>query len=168
LKERHVLLQVDNSVITSVLEKYHWDGAIRPAGGDFLMVVDTNVGFNKTNAVVESSQVYEVDLTKTGSPQASLTVVHTNKATGIDSCNHWENYGRGKELPNPDCYWVPACLHCKGNILLDDAIIPADWMIINIGPRVDVLDENIGARDSARCGRAGFRFPEHFHRCPLT
>ena len=150
LKERHVLLQVDNSVITSVLEKYRWDGAIRPAGGDFLMVVDTNVGFNKTNAVVESSQVYEVDLPKTGSPQASLTVVHTNKATGVDSCNHWEKIRveGEKDYPIQDCYWNYLRVYTpKGTFLLDATpqSIPADWMIRKKSPRtrVDVLDEEL-------------------------
>ena len=150
LNEHHVLLQVDNSVITSVLEKYHWDGIVRPSGGDFLMVVDTNVGFNKTNAVVELSEVYEVDLTKTMSPQASLTVVHTNKSIGIDSCKHWEKIrvDGEKDYPIQDCYWNYLRVYsAKGTFLLDanPQSIPAGWMIQNKSPRtqVDVLDEKI-------------------------
>ena len=38
--------------MTALLASHRWDGAVRPEQGDFLMAVDTNVGFNKTNAVV--------------------------------------------------------------------------------------------------------------------
>ncbi|HSB00614.1 MAG TPA: DUF4012 domain-containing protein, partial [Anaerolineales bacterium] len=150
LNEHHVLLQADNAVITSVLEKYHWDGAVRPTGGDFLMVVDTNVGFNKTNAVVTSSQVYEVDLTKAISPKASLTVEHTNKAIGIDACKHWEKTrAEGeKNYPIQDCYWNYLRVYTsRGTFLLaaTPQSIPADWMILKKSPpaQVDVLDEEI-------------------------
>jgi hypothetical protein len=99
------------------------------------MVVDTNVGFNKTNAVIESSQVYEIDLTKTLSPQASLTVVRNNKAVGVSSCNHWEKIrAEGeKDYPIQDCYWnYLRIFMAKGTFLLDATpqSIPADWMIL--------------------------------------
>ncbi|HET9911648.1 MAG TPA: DUF4012 domain-containing protein [Anaerolineales bacterium] len=150
LNERHVLLQVDNPVVTSVLKKYHWDGAIHPSEGDFLMVVDTNVGFNKTNAVVESKQVYEVDLTQMMSPKASLMVVHTNKAVGVSECKHWEKSRaeEEKDYPIQDCYWNYLRVFTpKGTFLLDATpqSIPADWMILEKSPpaRVDILDEEI-------------------------
>jgi hypothetical protein len=148
LDERHILLQVDNSIITSLLEKYRWDGVVRPIEGDFLMVVDTNVGFNKTNAVVESSEVYEVDLTKTISPRASLTLIRTNKSVGIASCNHWGKVrAAGEEgYPIQDCYWNYLRVYTtKGTFLLSATpqSIPADWMILKKSPpaKVDVLNE---------------------------
>lgn len=150
LKEHHVLLQVDNPVITSFLESYAWDGAIRPSGGDFLMVVDTNVGFNKTNAVVESSQVYEVDLTKISSLKSSLMVVRNNKSTGIASCKHWYKVRveGEREYPIQDCYWNYLRVYTpKGTFLLDATpqSIPADWMILEKShpAKVDVLNEEI-------------------------
>jgi hypothetical protein len=150
LKEHHVLVQVDNPVITSILESYDWDGAIRPSGGDFLMVVDTNVGFNKTNAVVESSQVYEVDLTKIASLKSSLMVVHNNKSTGIASCKHWNKVRveGEREYPIQDCYWnYLRVYNPKGTFLLNATpqSIPAEWMILEKShpAKVDVLNEEI-------------------------
>ena len=46
------------------------------------MVVDTNVGYNKTNAVVTSQLSYDVDLTNPSSPTSTLTVIHQNDAQG--------------------------------------------------------------------------------------
>jgi hypothetical protein len=150
LDERHVLLQVDNPVITSVLERYHWDGAVHSGGGDFLMVVDTNVGYNKTNVVVALSQVYEVDLTQTASPKSSLMVVHNNQAVGVASCNHWEKVRMEgeKDYPIQDCYWNYLRVYTPAGTFLLDATpqsIPAGWMILEKSPpaEVDVLDEEI-------------------------
>jgi len=64
LNEHHLLLKFDGPSMTDILARHRWDGTVRPKKGDFLMAVDTNVGFNKTNAVVTSTMVYDVDLTK--------------------------------------------------------------------------------------------------------
>ena len=150
LNEHHILVQVDNPAASDFLARYHWDGAVSPADGDFLMVVDTNVGFNKTNAVVESSLVYEVDLTKSNSLTSALTVTHTNDAVGIDSCNHWNKVRVEGEndYPIQDCYWNYLRVYTpQGTFLVDSKpqSIPADWMIGRVSPpaRVDVLAEKI-------------------------
>jgi hypothetical protein len=150
LNERHILVQVDNPSVTGVLARYHWDGAVRPAGGDFLMVVDTNVGFNKTNAVVESDLLYEVDLTKVNSLNSTLTVVHRNNAVGIDSCMHWNKVRveGEQEYPIQDCYWNYLRVYTPGGTFLLDSTpqhIPAGWMIKQVSPpaQVDILDEKI-------------------------
>jgi len=87
LNERHLLLKMDSLTMTNLLARHRWDGAVHPQEGDFLMVVDTNVGFNKTNAVVQSSLTYDVDLTKPTSPIGSLTVVHKNRPPGSFASN---------------------------------------------------------------------------------
>jgi hypothetical protein len=114
------------------------------------MVVDTNVGFNKTNAVVASKQVYVVDLTQTMSPKASLMLVHTNNATGVPSCNHWGKVRveGEKDYPIQDCYWnYLRVFTAKGTFLLDATpqSIPASWMILEKSPpaQVDVLEEEV-------------------------
>lgn len=150
LNEHHLLIQVDNVTAAALLERYDWDGAVRPSGGDFLMVVDTNIGFNKTNAVVRSSLTYEVDLSKTNSLTSSLTVFHQNDSTGLDACHPWEKVRveGEKEYPIQDCYWNYMRVYTpKGTFLLDAApqAIPAEWMILKKSPpvQVDILDEEI-------------------------
>jgi hypothetical protein len=82
LDEHHILIQLDDPTLTTLLAERGWDGAVRREAGDFLMVVDSNVGYNKTNAVVKSSLIYDVDLTDISSPVTNLTVIHQNNARG--------------------------------------------------------------------------------------
>ncbi|MBI3162990.1 MAG: DUF4012 domain-containing protein [Chloroflexi bacterium] len=150
LNERHLLLQVDNPVIASALRQYDWDGAVRPDTGDFLMVVDSNIGFNKTNAVVESSLHYDIDLTKTSSPFATLTVFHRNNAPPVIYCKHWNKVRlEGEDVyPITDCYWNYMRVYKKEGTTLLDATpqyVPDNWMIVkpkNQG-QVDILTEEI-------------------------
>lgn len=150
LNERHLLLQLDSPQMTSFLALHHWDGAVRSTEGDFLMVVDTNVGFNKTNAVVESSLFYDVDLTQPSSPTGSLTVAHKNNAVGVSSCKHWDKTrAKGEEqYPIEDCYWNYIRIYKPEGTRLLDATpqsVPARWMILNQSPQreIDLLDEEI-------------------------
>jgi hypothetical protein len=151
LDEHHLLLQLDSPAMTALLAEHHWDGAVRPETGDFLMVVDSNIGFNKTNAVVESSLFYDVDLTDPSAPIGSLTVVHKNKADGVLVCKQWDKIRlQGeKDYPITDCYWNYLRVYtAKGTQLLDSSpqFIPAGWMINNqsVPARVDTLpDEGI-------------------------
>ena len=82
LDQRHILVQLDDPALTALLAERGWDGAVRNEGGDFLMVVDTNVGYNKTNAVVSSGLTYDVDLTDPSTPVSNLVVSHKNDACG--------------------------------------------------------------------------------------
>jgi hypothetical protein len=150
LDEHHLLLQLDSPTMTSFLERYHWDGAVRPGADDFLMVVDTNIGFNKTNADVESNLSYDVDLTKPFSPTASLKVIHKNNAAQINFCKHWNKVrAEGeKDYPITDCYWNYLRVYMKEGAKLLDATpqsVPDNWMILkqkNPG-QVDILEEEI-------------------------
>ena len=150
MDERHLLIQLDSPAMTSLLENYHWDGAVLPGAGDFLMVVDSNVGFNKTNAVVESNISYDVDLTKPLSPTASLTVLHKNNAPAITFCKHWNKVRAEGEkgYPITDCYWNYLRVYLKEGTKLLDAtpqFVPDNWMILKQEEqgRVDVLKEEI-------------------------
>jgi hypothetical protein len=114
------------------------------------MVVDSNVGFNKTNAVVETKLSYDVDLTNLQSPTASLTVFHKNNSADIGPCKQWNKVrAKGeKDYPITDCYWDYLRVYILPDTYLLDATVqtvPAAWMILNrtIPPQVDVLDEGI-------------------------
>ncbi len=150
LNEHHLMVQLDNPTLTDFLARHNWDGAVRPAEGDFLMVVDSNVGFNKTNAVIESSLSYDVDLTKPGSPIGTLVVFHKNNAVGIDACQHWDKVrAPGEEdYPIQDCYWDYLRFYTLPDTdLLGASVqtIPGEWMILGrtVPPQVDILEEEI-------------------------
>lgn len=150
LDERHLLVQVDNPAITELMRRHGWGGEVKPSGGDFLMVVDSNVGFNKTNAVVESRISYDIDLDDLSSPTGSLVVSHKNTAVPMTECHHWNKVANPDEekYPITDCYWDYLRLYTlSGTELLGASVqtVPAEWMILeqSVPPQVDILDEKI-------------------------
>jgi hypothetical protein len=149
LNEHHLLLKLDSPSMATLLADHRWDGAVLPEKGDFLMAVDTNVGFNKTNAVVATNMVYDVDLTNLAAPIGSLMVVHKNNAAGI-ICKQWDKIRLpGEEYyPITDCYWNYMRIYTPNGTKLLEAtpqFVPANWMLIkqDVPARVDTLDEGI-------------------------
>ena len=90
LDEKHILVQIDDEEVSKLLERRNWDGAVRiPARSDFQMVVDTNMGYNKSNAVMEMTLEYNVDLTALASPAGLLRVQQTNRSNVDIPCEPW-------------------------------------------------------------------------------
>jgi hypothetical protein len=151
LQERHLLLQFDDPAASALITDYGWDNAVRAGRGDFLMATDTNIGFNKTNAVVDVSLTYDVDLSDLNSPTGTLTLNHKNNAKPDVPCLQWdtERIITGEEwYPIDRCYWSYVRVYRQEGVQLLKATphaIPGDWMILgeNVPARVDDLDEEI-------------------------
>ncbi len=82
LDQRHVLAQLDDPVAARLLAARGWDGSIARDQGDFLMTIDTNIGYNKTSAAVSSQVFYNVDMSTPSAPTSSLQVFQRNAAGG--------------------------------------------------------------------------------------
>ncbi len=52
------------------LKQLGWDGSVLSSAGDFLMVVDANVGFNKVNSIIKESVNYQIKLLPDGTGHA--------------------------------------------------------------------------------------------------
>ncbi len=147
LDEKHILVLVNDSQAMQVVRKYGFDGAVRPGPGDFLMAVDTNVGYNKTNAMLQESLIYDVDLTDLDKPVGSLDVIQTNHVSPDIPCLQW-----GTADPLSRYYLINQCYFDYLRVykpaatrLLSAAphAVPADWMMLKqaVPPRVDSLDD---------------------------
>ena len=148
LSERHLLLQFDDPKISSFLADFEWDGAIKPGEGDFLMVVDSNIGFNKTNAAVTSKITYDVDLTQPQNPTGTLALLQTNQSPGTRSCIQFGGHEIGDKYPVDYCYWNYLRVYVPAGTRLTGAVphpIPADWMLLQqaVPAQVDTLEEDI-------------------------
>jgi hypothetical protein len=106
LEERHLLAYVPQSAAAETLRQAGWDGALRDAPGDYFMVVDANVGFNKVNPYVTETLSYTVDLRDPSGPQAALALVHAHTApeTGA-ACRHESRFDLTYEQMMQRCYW---------------------------------------------------------------
>lgn len=140
LDERHILIYMTDPVAGAFLAHRGWDGGVRPGTDDFLLVVDSNMGFNKVNANIEQSLTYVVDLTNPAAPEATLSVRHTHRVPIQRECRQ-RMAGPGPlryEELTTDCYWnflrvfVP-----DGSQLLNVRTnpVPAEWMLSGVGER---------------------------------
>jgi hypothetical protein len=150
LDQDHLLLQFDDPALTTVMARHGWDGALRYEGGDFLMVVDTNIGFNKTNALVDTTLTYDVDLGDLAQPAGTLTVTHRNNSSADVPCLQWraERLPGEADYPMDACYWNYMRVYVPSGTKLLDATpqrVPDDWMIWSDGVDgpVDLLEEDL-------------------------
>ncbi len=107
LDGRHLQVAVDDPVPAKVLAEQGWDGSLRPpAAGDFLAVVDANVGFNKTNAAVTEAIAYRVAPANDGlEATLTLTYTHTSPASAELICDRAAPYGDSYDALINRCYW---------------------------------------------------------------
>ncbi|MBN1178145.1 MAG: DUF4012 domain-containing protein [Anaerolineae bacterium] len=124
LDEKHLLVYAQQPQAASILADLGWDGALRPAMGDYLAVFDTNVGYNRASARVQRALDYRVDLALP-TPQATLTLVYTHTSTADTPCIHHVYYAPVYEQMMDTCYWDYVRVYVpQGSTLLDATRIP--------------------------------------------
>jgi hypothetical protein len=108
LDGRHLQIAIDDPDLAALLREQRWDGALQPpSGGDYLAVVDTNVGYNKANAAVQPRIDYRVAPDGTGLI-ATLTLTYTHSARPLASgmpCDRTPRYGDSYDELTARCYW---------------------------------------------------------------
>ena len=86
----------------------NWDGALRIPSlpSDSLLVVDSNVGFNKVDPNVDRAIHYQVDLTARDRPMARLTLTYHNRSRRpVGACIQESRYGDTYADMMERCYW---------------------------------------------------------------
>ena len=154
LNQRHILVHLDDPVLQRLLTERGWDGSVARTAGDYLMVVDTNVGYNKTNAVVRSQLVYDVDLQDLSAPTSNLAVFQQNDARGppasaIRSEPTSINLRRSIGMLIDRCYYDYLRVYVPAGTYLTSAtphpVTRAEMYMLDqdVPARVDRLDENL-------------------------
>jgi hypothetical protein len=84
LKDKNIMLNFTDPNLQSLVESVHWDGKVTTDwGGDYLMLVDANMGAMKSDYYIKRSINYDIDLT-TPKPTVTLTVTYKHTATQGD------------------------------------------------------------------------------------
>jgi hypothetical protein len=106
LRQRHLLVYVNDPAAQVLLHDAHWDGAVRESAGDYLMVVDSNVGFNKVNPNIEQTLSYDLVLDPSGTATAQLVLTYRHRILRpTPACVHEPRYGDSYEDLMERCYW---------------------------------------------------------------
>ncbi|MHB0856549.1 MAG: DUF4012 domain-containing protein [Anaerolineae bacterium] len=105
------------------------DGGLRNTEGDYLMVVDANVGWNKADRHITRRIDYAVSLEPEG-PRARLVLTYQHTAeSSVNACVHRARYLDSYQALTEQCYWAyTRVLTPVGSTLLavDGAIRPPD------------------------------------------
>jgi hypothetical protein len=106
LAEKHILVYLEDPVVLDFLAKRDWTGSLHKVQGDYLMVVDANLGFNKASALVERALNYDVVLSEDGSAQVQTHLVYQHPAPKrIEDCWQEPRYDPVYEQNMERCYW---------------------------------------------------------------
>jgi hypothetical protein len=77
LEGKHFMVYMRDPQVAAVLDRLNWDGRLETTSGqDFLMTVDSNVGYNKINPLISASLDYRVELDNQGSGLADLRLTY--------------------------------------------------------------------------------------------
>lgn len=116
---KDLLIYVNDSNAASSLAR---DGALSSGPGDALMIVDSNVGFNKVDGNVQRQAEYAVALDSSGAARATLTITYTNLSAPSDSfCVHQPYYLTNYADLQQGCYWDYVRVIAPGRSELVDA-----------------------------------------------
>lgn len=81
LEERHLQIYFNNNQINSLLSENKWDGRLVNTEGDYLYVVNANLGGTKSNYYVDNKMTYEINsMTRDGLLRANLYLDYKNNA----------------------------------------------------------------------------------------
>lgn len=109
LSERAIQVWIEDDHAAQHLARWGWDGGLRAVSGmDYLSIIDSNVGFNKVNAVVERSAAYDVNWSLDGGQgaQATVTVTYTHPIEMPGHlCNRRARYGDTYQEMMRRCYF---------------------------------------------------------------
>ncbi|MDD5467453.1 MAG: DUF4012 domain-containing protein [Anaerolineales bacterium] len=106
LRAGHLLIYFNQAGVQEAIAQAGFDHSLNPGAGDFLMVVDANIGFNKTDSLITRSVEYQVDLTQPEHPRAKVLLNYQHGAEAEVACVHQASYGEGtyQDL-RARCYW---------------------------------------------------------------
>ncbi|MCI0580023.1 MAG: DUF4012 domain-containing protein [Chloroflexi bacterium] len=134
----HLQIYLRDPAVAAIMAETGWDGRLaNPAGQDFLLVVDTSVGFNKASVAIERQLTYQVTLTGTGGGQADLAVQYNHPINPDGQpCRQGATYTgatRYEDLIN-GCYWDYVRIYTPaGSTLLEASSHPLEAGVLLTG-----------------------------------
>ncbi|MBI2856533.1 MAG: DUF4012 domain-containing protein [Chloroflexi bacterium] len=162
LSSKHILLYLHDASLQELIGANGWDGAVRQWPADYLMVVDSNVGFSKVNRNVAQRIEYLADLRSVSEPEARLDILYTNNSSAAlgGTCDLQSSgpggltYQQQKNM----CYWDYLRVYVPpGSVLQDSSpfAMPQGALYRRIGYN-DIEDTRRTYSESGKAVFAGF------------
>lgn len=134
-EQRHLSIYMRDPELSAVLAANGWDGSLPQAPpGDFLMAVDTNMGYNKANVFIERDLAYDVLLGPRPQGRLTATYRHTGPAgdkpcyQGVDQ--EFEEAAEYLAIAD-QCYWNYLRVYAPAGSTLSESsqhVVPAETL----------------------------------------
>ncbi len=157
LAEKHLLVYSRDPRAVELLagkqSQTGWDGRIARGPGDYLMVVEANVGFNKASPLIDRRLTQRVSLDSDGGAREDVTVTYQHRgARAVDFCDHTPRYDPIYTDQMNRCYWNYVRLVAPASADIETAPgiqVPAENLVTN-RPSRDTVDRTreVEGRDS--------------------
>jgi hypothetical protein len=147
MESGHIQVYFNDPDAQKFLAGYGWDGGIDPGDGDFFSLIDSNVGFNKADALVQREVRYRVDLRDIHHPTGEITAAyhHNGKENG-DQCKQQVTYGEGSyQDMQQRCYFDYWRIYSPGESRLISSRtepVPGDQLLNPLGWSGEVETSN--------------------------
>lgn len=95
LKEKDILVYLHSPQERKIVAALNWDGGIKSTKGDYLMIVEANLGVNKANYFIQRNLTHEVKIDQDGMIQEKLQIRYQNQSQSeIFPAGRYKNYLR--------------------------------------------------------------------------
>jgi len=124
LETRHLQIHLLDASAEGFLAEQGWNGALRESSGDFLMVAEGNIGYNKVSTSVARSLSYEADL-RDPIPYARVGLQYEHLGQESEACVPEISYDLSYVEMMDRCYWAyTRLLVPQGALLLEATETP--------------------------------------------
>ncbi|HZY45143.1 MAG TPA: DUF4012 domain-containing protein, partial [Anaerolineae bacterium] len=116
-----------------------WNGSLQKSSGDYLMVVDTNLGFNKASAAISQTISYAVAIESDRTIQAGVTIDYRNANPPQSGCQHFTakyDITTTYETLIDRCYYDYLRVLAPANAQFSDSTphaVPTEYLVTGIG-----------------------------------
>ena len=135
LDARDMVMYFDDPEAQSAVEALGWAGEVKQTEGDYLYVVDSNVGWSKVDRNIERNVTYVVDLSRKERPRARLTIEYVNHSgPGSAPCEpQWQNRGTDYNQLVNACYWNFIRVYIpNGSRMLSQTALPLPELSVSV------------------------------------
>ena len=115
LVQKDVLLYFESNTLQSEMERLGWSGSLKQTSGDYLMVVNTNLGGGKTDSVIDQIIDVDIDVSEDGSIINTITISKKHRGLqnalfeGVNNVDYLRLYvPKGSQLLEASGFEIPA------------------------------------------------------------
>ncbi len=104
IAEKHIMMYFVDENVQALLTSHGWDAGLRAPQGDYALLVEANVGYNKASVKLERAFTYAVDLTQSP-PHVTMTLAYTHTSQVAIACVPEARYDPEYTQMMDRCYW---------------------------------------------------------------